>query len=95
MWEGRSRNMAAIRSTNTKPELALRKALYAAGVRGWRCHVRDVPGKPEFAWKKWKIAVFVDGAFRHGHPDHFSFGRAATGKSSSPAQERDRYANEA
>jgi len=66
---GRSRNMAAIRSKDTKPELALRRALWAAGVRGWRCHRRDLPGKPDLAFGRWKVAVEVDGAFFHGHQD--------------------------
>jgi DNA mismatch endonuclease (patch repair protein) len=61
--------MAAIRSKNTKPEIALRRALWASGVRGWRCHRRDLPGKPDVAWGRWRVAVEVDGAFFHGHPD--------------------------
>jgi DNA mismatch endonuclease (patch repair protein) len=67
---GRSRNMAAIRSRDTKPELALRRALWAAGVRGWRCHRRDLPGRPDLAFGRWRVAVQVDGAYWHGHPDH-------------------------
>lgn len=69
--EGRSRNMAAIRSKNTKPEIALRAALRAAGATGYRVHVRTLPGKPDVAFTRWRVAVFVDGAFWHGHPDHF------------------------
>ena len=45
--ETRSRVMSRIRSKDTKPELTLRRALYAAGIRGWRCHPREVPGKPD------------------------------------------------
>ncbi|MGH3627092.1 MAG: hypothetical protein ACRDRL_06580, partial [Sciscionella sp.] len=45
--EGRSRVMASIRSTNTKPELALRVALRKAGAVGYRIHVRDLPGRPD------------------------------------------------
>ena len=72
--ETRSRVMARIRSRDTKPELALRRALYAAGVRGWRCHNRQLPGKPDIAFTRWRVAVFVDGRFWHGLPDYFTFG---------------------
>jgi DNA mismatch endonuclease, patch repair protein len=76
--EGRSRNMAAIRSKNTKPEIALRAALRAAGATGYRVHLRTLPGKPDVAFTRWRVAVFVDGAFWHGHPDHFSPATATT-----------------
>jgi DNA mismatch endonuclease (patch repair protein) len=69
--EGRSRVMAAIRSKDTKPELALRAALRAVGATGYRVHLRTLPGKPDVAFTRWKVAVFVDGVFWHGHPDHF------------------------
>jgi DNA mismatch endonuclease (patch repair protein) len=49
----------------------LRRALWAAGVRGWRLCPRDVPGRPDLVWKGRRAAVFVDGAFWHGHPDHY------------------------
>jgi DNA mismatch endonuclease, patch repair protein len=62
----RSRMMAGIRSTNTRPELAIRKALHAAGFR-YRLHPRDVPGKPDMAFAKYRAAVFVNGCFWHGH----------------------------
>ena len=68
---GRSRNMAAIRSKDTRPELALRAALRAVGATGYRVHLRSLPCKPDVAFTRWKVAVFVDGAFWHGHPDHF------------------------
>jgi DNA mismatch endonuclease (patch repair protein) len=67
--EGRSRNMAAIRSKDTKPELALRQALWYAGVRGWRCHRKSLPGKPDLSWGRWGVAVECRGAYWHGHPD--------------------------
>jgi len=63
--------MSRVRSRDTKPELALRKALWRAGVRGWRCHPRKVPGRPDLAFTGLRIAVFVDGAFWHGHPDYY------------------------
>ncbi len=69
--EGRSRNMAAIRAKNTKPELALRAALRQAGAIGYRLHRKEIPGKPDLCFIRWKVAVFVDGVFWHGHPDHW------------------------
>ncbi len=72
----RRRIMAAVRSRDTTPELRLRKALYALGVRGWRCHYRRAPGKPDLAWPARKVAVFVDGAFWHGHPSRHRPGRS-------------------
>ena len=70
--EGRSRNMAAIRAKNTKPELALRAALREAGATGYRLHRKDIPGRPDVAFIRWGVAVFVDGVFWHGHPDHWN-----------------------
>jgi len=94
---GRSRVMARIRSRNTTPELALRRALFAQGVRGWRCHAKRLPGKPDLAFTRWRIAVFVDGCFWHGHPDYFTFGKSGTYWDTKIArtQARDRAANEA
>src|SRR5690349_24520149 len=93
----RSRVMARIRSKDTKPELALRRALWAAGIRGWRCHPKRVPGKPDVAFTRCKVAVFVDGRFWHGHPDFFTFGKSGAYWDAKIArtQERDRLANEA
>src|SRR3954452_22206090 len=69
--ERRRALMARVRTRDTAPELALRRALWAAGLRGWRCHPRQVPGRPDLAWIGRRLAVFVDGAFWHGHPDHY------------------------
>jgi DNA mismatch endonuclease (patch repair protein) len=68
--------MSRIGSKNTGPEVALRRALYQRGVRGWRCHPRSVPGKPDIAFTRWRVAVFVDGCFWHGHPDYFTPGKS-------------------
>jgi DNA mismatch endonuclease, patch repair protein len=76
--EGRSRNMAGIRSKNTKPELALRNALRSAGATGYRLHRKDLPGRPDMAFMRWKVAVFVDGVFWHGHPDHWNPDKASS-----------------
>jgi DNA mismatch endonuclease (patch repair protein) len=72
---GRSRNMAAIRSRDTKPELLLRAALRRAGLSGYRCHHPKLPGKPDIAFSRHRLAIFIDGAFWHGHPEHFTFGK--------------------
>lgn len=74
--EARSRLMARVRTKDTAPELALRRALWAQGLRGWRLH-SALPGKPDLAWHSRRVAVFVDGAFWHGHPDHY---RGQSGK---------------
>jgi DNA mismatch endonuclease, patch repair protein len=63
--------MARVRNRDTDPEIALRRALWAAGMRGWRCHPRTVPGRPDLAWVGRRVAIFVDGAFWHGHPNHY------------------------
>jgi DNA mismatch endonuclease, patch repair protein len=68
--------MAAIRGKDTRPEVALRRALYAAGIRGWRKHYKGALGTPDLAWPSLRIAVFVDGAFWHGHPSRHRPGRS-------------------
>lgn len=88
--------MSRIRSKNTQPELALRRALWAEGVRGWRVHCKDIPGKPDLAFTRWRVAIFVDGCFWHGHPDYFTPGKSGDYWDAKIArtQERDRLANE-
>jgi len=63
--EQRSKLMSAIRSTNTKDEVRLAKALWALGYR-YRKNNKTVFGKPDFTFKKIKLAIFVDGEFFHG-----------------------------
>lgn len=63
--------MSRVRTRDTAPELQLRRALWASGVRGWRLHSRKVYGKPDLAWLGQRVAIFVDGAFWHGHPDYY------------------------
>jgi DNA mismatch endonuclease (patch repair protein) len=66
----RSEVMSAIRSRRNKStELALASALRRAGINGWRRHL-PLPGRPDFAFPKLKLAVFVDGCFWHGCPKH-------------------------
>jgi DNA mismatch endonuclease, patch repair protein len=71
----RSRIMSRVRSKDTGPELRLRRALWAAGLRGWRCHVRRIPGTPDLCWIGRRVAVFVDSAWWHGHPSRWKPGR--------------------
>ena len=61
----RSWMMSKIRSKNTMPEKIVRSYLYKKGIR-YRCHVRDLPGKPDIAIKKYKIAIQINGCFWHG-----------------------------
>ncbi len=67
--EKRSENMRAIKSKNTTCEMILRKALWREGLRGYRTHYSALPGKPDVAFTKQKVAVFVDGCFWHGCPN--------------------------
>lgn len=63
--------MRRVRTRDTGPELTLRKALWARGLRGWRVHPKKVLGRPDVAWIGCRVALFVDGAFWHGHPDYY------------------------
>jgi DNA mismatch endonuclease, patch repair protein len=63
----RSKVMSAIRSTNTKPELKLRKALFT---KGYRYRIHYGKSKIDIAFPPKKIAIFVDGCFWHGCPLH-------------------------
>lgn len=58
--------MGRIRNKNTGPELAVRKALHAAGFR-FRLHRRDLPGRPDIVLPRLRLAIFVHGCFWHGH----------------------------
>jgi DNA mismatch endonuclease (patch repair protein) len=69
--EQRSKLMQRVRTRDTAPEVALRRALWAKGFRGWRLHPKSVPGRPDVAWIGRRLAVFIDGAFWHGHPDYY------------------------
>ena len=62
----RSRMMAAVRSQDTGPEVAIRKALHARGLR-YRTNVRNLPGRPDIVFPKYRAAIFVHGCFWHAH----------------------------
>ncbi|MER9390630.1 MULTISPECIES: very short patch repair endonuclease [unclassified Mesorhizobium] len=64
--ETRSRMMAGIRGKDTKPEMVLRRALHARGLR-YRLHARSIPGRPDLLFPKFGAAVFVHGCFWHRH----------------------------
>lgn len=64
--EERSRNMSAIHGKDTKPELYLRKLLFAEGLR-YRKNVQKLPGCPDMYFAKYNAAVFVHGCFWHRH----------------------------
>lgn len=64
--ETRSRMMSGIRGKNTKPELALRRALHTRGFR-FRLHSSKVHGRPDLALPKYRAVVFVHGCFWHRH----------------------------
>lgn len=63
-----SRMMSRVRHKDSKAELALRRALHAAGVR-YRLHAPDVTGRPDLVIRSRRLAVFVDGDLWHGNPD--------------------------
>lgn len=63
-----SRLMKANKSAGTKPEIMLRGALWKAGHRGYRLHLKDVPGRPDVSFPGKKLAVFVHGCFWHQCP---------------------------
>jgi len=64
--EIRSKNMRAIKSKDTKEEILLAKALWNKGYR-YRKNNKSVFGRPDLTFKKYKIAIFVDGEFFHGY----------------------------
>ena len=64
--ERRSQNMSAIRSKDTKPEIYLRKLLFAEGYR-YRIAEKSIPGHPDMFLRKYNTAIFVHGCFWHRH----------------------------
>lgn len=67
--EARSRMMAGIKGKDTKPELVIRSALHRAGFR-FRLHHRNLPGRPDLVFPRYRAVLFVHGCFWHGHGCH-------------------------
>ena len=63
--DAKSRQMARVRTRNTAPELAVRRALHARGFR-FRLHRKDLPGTPDITLPRHRLAVLVHGCFWHG-----------------------------
>jgi DNA mismatch endonuclease (patch repair protein) len=66
--EAVSRVMSANKAKNSSPELTLRRALWKAGLRGYRLHYKKVPGRPDISFVGRKFAIFVHGCFWHRCP---------------------------
>ncbi|AYZ36739.1 DNA mismatch endonuclease Vsr [Chryseobacterium indologenes] len=64
--EIRSYNMSKIKGKDTKPEILVRKFLFAEGFR-YRLHSKKLPGTPDIVLNKYKTVVFIHGCFWHGH----------------------------
>ena len=67
--QSRHKNMAAIRSKNTKPERYVRRRLASLGFR-YLINVKGLPGTPDIVLKKYKAVILVNGCFWHGHQCH-------------------------
>jgi DNA mismatch endonuclease, patch repair protein len=65
--ERRSEIMRAVRSKDTVPEIIVRKAAYRLGLR-FRLYAKELPGKPDLVFRKWRTVIFVNGCFWHRHP---------------------------
>ena len=64
--EKRSYLMSKIKGKDTKPEMIVRRYLHSHGFR-YRLHVKSLPGSPDIVLKKYRIAIFINGCFWHGH----------------------------
>jgi DNA mismatch endonuclease (patch repair protein) len=73
----RSYNMSRIRNKDTKPEMLVRKFLFANGFR-YRINDKKLPGKPDIVLPKYKTVIFVNGCFWHGHENCKYFKLPAT-----------------
>ncbi len=73
----RSKNMAAIHSKDTKPEMIVRRGLWKRGFR-YRLNHKRLPGHPDLVLKKYRTCIFVNGCFWHGH--HVALPQRADGR---------------
>ena len=64
--EQRRLNMSRVRGRDTKPEMVIRRGLHARGLR-FRLHCRDLPGRPDLVFPKYRAVAFVHGCFWHAH----------------------------
>lgn len=62
----RSYIMSCVKSKNTKPEIIVRKFLYKIGYR-YRINFKKLPGSPDIVFQKYRVAIFINGCFWHGH----------------------------
>ena len=67
--EQRRLNMSRVRARDTKPEMILRRGLHARGMR-FRLHRKDLPGRPDMVFPRYRAVLFVHGCFWHGHCCH-------------------------
>lgn len=74
----RSLLMARVRRSGTAPEMSLRRALHRAGLRYRLATGNPLPGTPDLAFRRSRVAVFVDGCFWHGCPQHGSLPKTNT-----------------
>ena len=70
--EQRHKNMAAIKSKDTKPEMIVRKGLWRRGFR-YRLNHKRLPGHPDLVLRKYRTCIFVNGCFWHGHHVNLQF----------------------
>lgn len=64
--ERRRKNMQAIKSKNTKPEMVVRRLIHEMGFR-YRLHGKNLPGKPDLVFSTRKKVIFIHGCFWHAH----------------------------
>ena len=83
----RSRNMASIRSKNTKPELIVRRGLWRRGFR-YRLNHKRLPGHPDLVLRKYRTCIFVNGCFWHGHGISWNNGQETVLPDGCPSAER-------
>ena len=69
--------MAAIRGSDTKPEIRVRTVLHRLGYR-FRLHRKDLPGKPDIVLPKYRTVIFVHGCFWHSHRCRYGAVKPAT-----------------
>ncbi len=77
--KARSYNMSCIKGKDTKPEEIVRKYLFAQGLR-YRKNDKRLPGSPDVVFPKYKVVIFVNGCFWHGHEGckHFVWPKSNT-----------------